>query len=172
MTIIKQRFTITYEREIDMDTGDIVKTTIVDTSDTVTNNMDADTEPKVYLEENKLRLNNLALDVLKIKAGDRIDVQYSNSKPLIGKSEAFGDESLGCKLTKTNTISFKGNKHEVLNMYGTEFVLRPTERQDQFVLDSTIQPEKDENVNTEDIDIDLESLLEDDPEIRTSMFQL
>lgn len=172
MTIIKQRFTITYEREIDTDTGEIVKTTVVDTSDTITDNMDTDTEPKVYLEDSKLRLNSKALELLKVKAGDRIDVQYGNSNPLIGSSAAFGDDSAGCKLTKTNTIPFKGNKREVLAMYGTEFFIKPSEKDGQFVLASTIQPEEDENVSTEDIDIDLDSLFDGDQKISTSMFQL
>lgn len=172
MTIIKQRFTITYEREIDTDTGEIVKTTVVDTSDTVADNTDTDTEPKAYLGDNKLRLNSEALKLLRVKAGDRIDVQYGNSNPLIGSSASFGDENAGCKLTKTNTIPFKGNKHEVLAMYGTEFFVKPSEKDGQFVLASTTQPEEDENVNTEDIDIDLDSLFDEDQKISTSMFQL
>ena len=186
MSIVKQQFTITYEREIDVDSGEILKTTIIGSSDIKPEKKkavkkDSDTEAKVYLEDNKLKLNSLAVELMKINPGDRIDIQYTKQYPLIGLSETFGNPDGGTKLTKSNTLSFRGKKSEALQKYGTEFKVLPAER-NQFVLDSgkeiIDEPELkgDENVNVgDDLDFNLDSLLDDASEateIPSSMFQL
>ena len=178
--IIKQQFTITYEREIDSDTGEILKTIIVSSSDVKPEKKkktlvkDTDTEPKAYLEDNKLRLNSLAIDLLRVKAGDRIDVQYTDIYPVIGLSESFGNPEGGTKLTKSNTLSFRGKKFEVLSKFGTEF--KVVKSDNRFILDNgsdvkvAKEPAGDENVNTDDVDFNLDDFLDD--EVKSSMFQL
>lgn len=183
MTIIKQQFTITYEREVDVDSGEIIKTTIIGSSDIKsekkkTVKKDQDIEAKVYLEDNKLKLNSLAVEMLNVSPGDRIDVQYSDTHPIIGKSESFGNPERGTKLTKTCTLSFRGKKSEVLQKFGTEF--KVIDHNGQFILDNgkeiINEPKGDENVNIEDTDIDLnlDDFLDDTDtkEVKSSIFQL
>ena len=181
MAIIKQQFTITYEREVDTDTGEIIKTTIIGSSDIKSEKKksikkDQDIEAKVYLEDNKLKLNSLAVEMLNVDPGDRIDIQYSDTYPIIGKSESFGNPEGGTKLTKSYTVSFRGKKSEVLQKFGTEF--KVIDSNGRFILDSgkeVIQePIKDENVNIEDIDLNLDDLLDDTDakEVKSSIFKL
>ena len=181
MAIIKQQFTITYEREIDVDSGEIIKTTIIGSSDIKPEKKksvkkDQDTEAKVYLEDNKLKLNSLAVEMLGVNPGDRIDIQYSDTYPIIGKSESFGNPDGGTKLTKSYTISFRGKKSEVLQKFGTEFKI--VNSNGHFILDSgkeiIQEPIKDENVNVEDIDLNLDDFLDDTDakEVKSSIFSL
>lgn len=171
MTVIKSLFTITYEQSIDSETGEILNTTIVNRTEVKPKKeiqKDSDTEPKVYLEENKLRFNSLALEMLNVSSGDRIDIQYTNTYPVVIIGE-------GCKLTKTNTLSCRGKKAEVLSKFGTEFKL--IDKGNQFALDGgkdIIVSIGNNDVNTEDIDLDLDELLEDTDttEVKASMFQL
>lgn len=176
MAIIKQQFTITYERTVNVDTGEIIGTTIVSSSDTKpvkkkTVKEDLDTEAKVYLEDGKLRLNTLAVEMLNVTPGDRIDIQYTDDYPVIGLSESFGNPEGGTKLTKTYTLSFKGKKAELLQKYGTEF--KVINSNDSFKLDGGKVQELiqgDDVINTDDIDLNLDDLLDD--EVKSSMFQL
>ncbi len=183
MAIIKQQFTITYEREVDVDTGEIIKTTIIGSSDIKPEKKksvkkDQDTEAKVYLEDNKLKLNSLAVEMLNVSPGDRIDIQYTDTHPIIGKSESFGNPEGGTKLTKTCTLSFRGKKSEVLQKFGTEFKI--VDRNGQFILDNgkeiTNDFNGDENVNVEDTDLDLnlDDFIDDTDakEVKSSIFQL
>ena len=73
-----------------------------------------------------IKLNDDALMLLHAVAGDRISVQYWNvdketTIPLIAKAEKFTDKQDGNKLTKSGTVSFKGEQHDVLTIYGTHF---------------------------------------------------
>lgn len=179
--IIKQQFTITYEREVDVDSGEIIKTTIIGSSDVKPEKKkavkkDQDTEAKVYLEDNKLKLNSLAVEMLGVNPGDRIDIQYSDTHPIIGKSESFGNPEGGTKLTKTYTISFRGKKSEVLQKFGTEF--KVVDCNGQFILNNekeiTDDLNGDENVSIEntDIDLNLDDFIDDTEEVKSSIFQL
>lgn len=184
MAIIKQQFTITYERSVDTETGEIIGTTIIGSSDVKAEKKkvvkkDNDSEPKVYLLDNKLQLNSLAVETLNVEAGDRIDIQYTNDYPVIGVSETFGSADSGCKLTKSNTLSFRGKKSEALSKYGTEFTLKPLSTPGHFALDNGTlgeikedKPSKDESVNTDDIDLDLLIDDADATEVSSSIFQL
>ena len=181
MMIIKQQFTITYEREVDVDSGEIIKTTIIGSSDIKSEKKkavkkDQDTEAKVYLEDNKLKLNSLAVEMLSVNPGDRIDIQYTDTHPIIGKSESFGNPEGGTKLTKTYTISFRGKKSEVLQKFGTEF--KVVDCNGQFILNNekeiTDDLNGDENVSIEntDIDLNLDDFIDDTEEVKSSIFQL
>jgi hypothetical protein len=55
------------------------------------------------------------------------------SVPVIGTDEAFGTKG-GNKLTKTNTISFRGSANEKLAEYGTTFTIEPSEDEGIFYL--------------------------------------
>lgn len=84
----------------------------------------------VSIDKNKLILTPDAVKALNAIAGDRIAVNYwtvdsTKTFPVIGKAECFSDNSDGNRLTKSNTISFRGNQQEILKEYGDHFRLIP-----------------------------------------------
>lgn len=82
--------------------------------------------PTVQALENKLQLSQAAIELIGAKTGDRLAINYwtVNNKetfPIIGKSEVFTDEDAGTKLTKSRTLSYRGQQMDVLKMYGDNF---------------------------------------------------
>lgn len=87
-------------------------------------------EPIVELSDNKIRLSPETVILLKASIGDRITINYyqvsnEESFPVIGKSEYFTDINAGNKLTKSNTVSFRGKQQTILSDYGSVFKLAP-----------------------------------------------
>ncbi len=120
-------------------------------------NTDTDTEPKLYLLENKYRLNAKAIALLKPTNDDRIDIKYEiGNIPVIGLDSVFGTNN-GCKISKSNTVSLRGAKFDQLSKYGNEFTLiEHTDKEGLFILQPLIEPSPlngDENVNIENVDI-------------------
>lgn len=96
-------------------------------------------KPIVEVGENKLIISPEALTLIKASAGDRISINYiQKSKeittPVIGKSEIFADKEAGNKLTKSNTVSFKGKQRTMLLEYGSIFKLEACDKEDIFLL--------------------------------------
>ena len=92
--------------------------------------LDKEINPIVKIEDNKLIMSSDAAILLQAFAGDRITINYyavspEETFPVIGKSELFTDSTGGCKLTKNNTILFKGNQRKTLMEYGDFFRLEP-----------------------------------------------
>lgn len=91
---------------------------------------DNDPDPKLTLEDNKYVLNEAAVTALGVEAGDRIDIKYEiknkQENPIIGSSENLGTPAAGNKLTKSNTVSFRGKNHDKLAQYGTVFTFKPS----------------------------------------------
>lgn len=199
MPTIKETFilSLTYEMSVDTETGEVLETKLIDrsvnkpvkamkatASEVVQDN---DKEPKLYLEDNKCRLNSKAISLMGISPGDKLDIKYDEGKngsvPVIGTDEAFGTKG-GNKLTKSNTIACRGSKNEELSKYGKEFVLavHPS-KAGLFVLTSeevaVDQLVGDDNVNIdtpEGIDLNLEGLVDDEDanvsSIDTNFFKL
>ena len=184
MPTVKETFilSLTYEMSVDTETGEVLETKLIDRSVNkpvkamkATANeagQDDDKEPKLYLEDNKCRLNSKAISIMGISPGDKLDIKYDDGKngsvPIIGTDEAFGTKG-GNKLTKSNTIAYRGSKNEELSKYGKEFVLavHPS-KAGLFVLTSEEvtgdQLVGDDNINIdtpEGIDLDLEGLVDD-----------
>ena len=184
MPTIKETFilSLTYEMSVDTETGEVLETKLIDrsvnkpvkamkatASEAVQDN---DKEPKLYLEDNKCRLNSKAISLMGISPGDKLDIKYDEGKngsvPVIGTDEAFGTKG-GNKLTKSNTIACRGSKNEELSKYGKEFVLAThPSKVGLFVLTSeevaVDQLVGDDNINIdtpEGIDLDLEGLVDD-----------
>ena len=184
MPTIKETFilSLTYEMSVDTETGEVLETKLIDrsvnkpvkamkatASEAVQDN---DKEPKLYLEDNKCRLNSKAISLMGISPGDKLDIKYDDGKngsvPIIGTDEAFGTKG-GNKLTKSNTIACRGSKNEELSKYGKEFVLAThPSKAGLFVLTSeevaVDQLVGDDNVNIdtpEGIDLNLEGLVDD-----------
>ena len=81
----------------------------------------------IVREEGKLVFNNRAMADLKIEAGDRVVIKYEKGDkslfPVIGTDFAFNEEGSGNKMTKSQTISYKGNQNTVLAEFGDEFTV-------------------------------------------------
>lgn len=126
-----------------------------------TSKVDSNSDPIVTLESNKLVLTQGAVDLLKAEYGCRIDVKYDKSEPVIGVSTSFGEPECGNKLTKTNTVSYRGVANSKLSSFGTVFTLQSTNKEGIFKLIGDKQPSDieipDEIINIED-ELDIESL--------------
>ena len=80
------------------------------------------------VQENKLKFGKTALSLIGATANDRIAINYwtvnnQETFPIIGKSEAFTDGSDGCRLTKSGTMSYRGQQRTILLEYGNLFTL-------------------------------------------------
>lgn len=186
--IVKETFilTLTYEMSVNTDTGELLETRLIDRSVDKTDlkpsksaskkKVVEDTEPKLFLEDNKFRLNSAALNLMgiDIESGAKLDIKYEDNKgmsvPVLGTDEVFGTKG-GNKLTKTGTVAFRGNKNEELSKYGKEFslVAYPS-KPGLFMLSSGIEVpamQKDENISIDvddtdlPFDLDLEAITED-----------
>ena len=121
---------ITYigKEEISVDTK-TTKTTKTSTKAS-TAKVDANPDPIITLDSNKLVLTQGAVDLLQVCEDCRVDIKYKKKDkkavPIIGTDAAFGTKS-GNKLTKSNTVSYRGAANEKLSAYGTTFKLEPTE---------------------------------------------
>lgn len=110
--------------------------------------------PTVQVLENKLQLSQAAIELIGAKTGDRLAINYwtVNNKetfPIIGKSEVFTDEDAGTKLTKSRTLSYRGQQMDVLKIYGNNFKLESF-KEGMFKL----VPIKEDNLETELIDLE------------------
>lgn len=174
-SIIKETFvlTLTYEMSVNTETGEVLETRLIDRNVNKPENKSAktgstkrsklednDTEPKLYLEDNKFRLNSEAIRLMGLDdvSDVKLDIKYDDSVPVIGTDEAFGTKG-GNKLTKTNTVAYRGVKNEELSKYGKEFILVPMEnRAGLFILDSGNEVQKvvvDESISVDEDDLDL-----------------
>jgi len=171
MAKIKHQFTITYESEIDTDTGEILETKIVSKSKPTVKKSkvtDSETTPKLYLEDNKYRLNSAAAELLGVQPDDKIDIKYEQTKnatfPIIGSDDCFGTHS-GNRLTKSLTVAFRGVKNEELSKFGNEFTIVAHPNKDGlFVLSTGEVMEKEELTGDDKIqlsDDDLSDLIDD-----------
>jgi hypothetical protein len=113
----------------------------------------------VTLDDNKLVLSKSARLLLGAIPNDRITVSYytvspEETFPVIGKSELFTDSNGGNRLTKSNTVSFRGTQREILLEYGKSFKLEPFKSYFKMV---KLEEESD-NDNLSDEELDLENL--------------
>jgi hypothetical protein len=138
---------ITYigKEEITVDTGSSSKTTKKSTK-----KVEESSEPIVTLESNKLVLTQAAVDLLQLD--DRVDVRYDKfGNPLIGAFDGKGN-----KLTKSNTVSFRGAANTKLSSFGTVFKLEPYQDGAYYLIGdkNKIDEVPEEIINIEnDIDI-------------------
>ena len=80
-------------------------------------------EDLMVREETRLVFNNRILDTIGVTAGDRIDIKYEKEGKFLIPVLLADDK--GNKLTKSNTIAYRGKKNEVLEEFGTEFTITP-----------------------------------------------
>lgn len=84
--------------------------------------------PIIEVSESKLIFSPQAISTMCLASGDRISVNYIQKNneltfPVIGKSEVFADSDSGNKLSKSNTVLFRGTQNTILTKYGKLFKL-------------------------------------------------
>ena len=133
-------------------------------------------EPLITLDSNKLILTTGAVEMMNICADCRVDIKYKKkdkaSVPVIGTDAAFGTKG-GNKLTKTNTVSFRGAANDKLAEYGTTFKIEPSEDEGIFYLigDKVNNPILDDVVDIEsELDIDALDALEIEDDVNLEKF--
>lgn len=129
-------------------------------------------EPQITLESNKYVLNKAAAELMGVKWEDRLDIKYQPIEkgglmfPIIGTDVAWKTKS-GNKVTKSLTVSCRGNANDLLSKYGDTFTVTPWKgHEGLFVLignkdrseeevDNNIEIKEDENP-VEDLPLDTE----------------
>ena len=108
-------------------------------------------------------------------AGDKIDIKYqiigNVNYPIIGASTAWKSAS-GNKLTKSNTVSYRGKANEMLLTFGDEFHFTPWTGHDglfilignkEVIVDPNIEPKTDNSTEVDKpIDEPTEEPVEED----------
>lgn len=84
--------------------------------------------PIIEVSDNKLIISPKAIKLMSATYGERITINYIQKSnevtiPVIGKAEAFADPNAGNRLTKSNTVSFKGIQRTILTKYGQLFTI-------------------------------------------------
>ena len=164
------------KEEITVDTAASEKKTTAKKS---TTKVDNNPDPIITLDPNKLILTQGAVDLLQVCPDCRVDIKYkkkgSTTVPIIGTDSAFGTKS-GNKLTKTNTVSYRGAANDKLSTYGTVFTLEPTEDEGIFYLKGDKEPSEtkvpDEIINIENDLSALDDINIEDIEISDFDFKL
>ena len=141
------------------------------------NKIEENSEPLITLDSNKLILTTGAVDLMQFCSDCRVDIKYKKknkvSVPVIGTDEAFGTKG-GNKLTKTNTISFRGASNEKLSEFGTTFKLEPSEDKGIFYMigDKISDPIPEDSIDIEsELDIDaLDDINIDDDSVDLEKF--
>lgn len=145
-------------------TVDTAKTASKASKSSSAKKVDENPDPIVTLDSNKLILTQGAVDLLQVCEDCRIDIKYEKKDkkavPIIGTDAAFGTKA-GNKLTKSNTVSYRGAANEKLSAYGTVFRLEPTKNEGIYYLVGDKEPEEtkvpDEIINIEN-ELDIEML--------------
>lgn len=84
-------------------------------------------EAIITLDPTKILFNNKVVADMKLEYQDRLVIKYQKIAgekkpvPTIGKDVDQGAEGTGNKLTKTNTLAYRGKANTILAEYGTEF---------------------------------------------------
>lgn len=73
----------------------------------------------LLLKDNKLILDPSLVKKLKAEPGDRIEIGYRERDGLLRPVISIGEN--GNKLTKSNTVSFRGVQHNTLAQFGSNF---------------------------------------------------
>jgi hypothetical protein len=125
-----------------------------------TKKADENPNPELTLEDNKYCLNTAAVELLGVEVDDRLDIKFEKRDkvrvPVIGCNTAFGTQG-GNRLTKSNTVSYRGKNHDLLEEFGTVFSFKETDKDGIFELigDKPIPTEKeDENVKIVDEEVE------------------
>lgn len=137
-------------------------------------------EAILTLEPNKLTFNSKAIAEMAIEYEDRIVIKWQKEGkkmvPIIGKDIAFEEEGTGNKVTKSNTITYKGKSNAVLAEAGSEFTIEPIKDGIWKLISKSGITAADDSSSLEEIieeaeDTDLEILVDTDEETEIDELQ-
>lgn len=132
-----KQFTVTFNFDPETEIVSDIKTFVDGVEKKKTTTKKAKTKEVVLEEEsiisvleNKLQFNNKVVAEMQINNESRVVIEYEKLKdntmiPIIGTDLSFGREGDGNKLSKTNTVMFKGKQNTILKEFGTEFSIEP-----------------------------------------------
>jgi len=169
-----QQFKVLFTYEQDDETGevkvlnreivndDLPKAKKTSSSKKATKKTDESSEPQLILEENKYSLNSAAVELLGVEPEDRLDIKMEKRGkvrvPVIGCNTAFGTQG-GNRLTKSNTVSYRGKNHDILAEYGTVFSFKETDKEGIYELVGDLPiPEEKEDENVKIVDKEVEEI--------------
>jgi len=169
-----QQFKVLFTYEQDDETGevkvlnreivndDLPKAKKTSSSKKATKKTDESSEPQLILEENKYSLNSAAVELLGVEPEDRLDIKMEKRGkvrvPVIGCNTAFGTQG-GNRLTKSNTVSYRGKNHDILAEYGTVFSFKETDKEGIYELVGDLPiPEEKEDENVKIVDEEVEEI--------------
>lgn len=148
-------------------------------------------EPQITLEANKYVLNKAAATLMGVEWENRLDIKYQPVEkggmmfPIIGTDTAWKTKS-GNKLTKSLSVSCRGNANELLSKYGDTFTVTPWKgheglfvmignkdrsEEEPTIKDDNISIKEDENP-VEDLPLDTELDNEEAYEIDDLSFEI
>lgn len=160
--IVKQTL---YTQWVDQSTGELFEETREFLDDTIKvpkktsrssskKPKDTDVDPKVYLEDNKIRLNNKAVELTGFEPEQKINILFEKKGKTITPTICLDDKN-GNRLTKTYTISCRGSRHDNLAEYGDIFEVIPYDGKDgYFKLKGNLEKEDDIIDIPEEISVD------------------
>lgn len=73
----------------------------------------------IIMTESTLILSDRLISLLKASPGDKITIGYIDKEGTLTPTIQIGEE--GNKLTQSNTVSFRGKKHNTLTEFGSNF---------------------------------------------------
>ena len=128
---------------------------------------DGDPNPKATLLEGKIQLNNAAMELTGWEAEMKIDIRFEKKGKQITPI-MLEDMAKGNRLTKTNTISCRGSKHDNLSESGSVFEIVPYEGKDGWFKligdapqkeDDTVEiPDEISNPEEDEVDVDTDGV--------------
>lgn len=132
----------------------------------------------ITLESNKIVFNNKCVLDMDLKYGDRLVIKWEKRDdqmvPIIGKDVAFEEEGTGNKLTKSNTITYKGKANTILADFGSSFKIKNiNDGIWELVLNNKEKPKlEDVLIDAENTNLDLIVDSDTTTEIDNLQFQL
>lgn len=166
---------ITISFDVDTDTGEVTnvkahvegevkkKTTTKKKKEVIE---ELENTPLIIREDGKLIFNNKAIDEMGLTSESRVIVEYEKDKgklfPVIGTDVSFDTIGAGNKLTKSKTVSFRGNQNTVLGEFGDEFTIQKyRDGVWKLVSNSKVAETVEEAIELSD-EVDAQLLVDDD----------
>ena len=92
---------------------------------TTTKDIVLEEEALVVREANKLVFNNKCVQEMELTPENRVIIKYEKIEktrfPIIGTDLSWDQEGSGNKVTKTNTVTYRGSANTILAEFGTTF---------------------------------------------------
>lgn len=162
---------------IDQETGEIItrEATLGDfkeskksTTRTRKTKTDDEPTPVVHLLENKLQFNTKAIELTGFEAEDKVLINFEKEGRKVTPVMYLNDK--GNRMTKTFTVSYRGQQRENLIKYGENFELIPYPNKDGYfklkgdveeieddIIDVPVSSDNEEIIDSDDLDnIDFE----------------